>query len=141
MGADHHRRLPLERVVDRGNEIGEGLADSGGGLDEEMAAVGQMGGHLEGHLPLLGAFLVLPPADLGGAAEGRVRSEEAFGCECHVRRAGGEAFAADFGTIARKRSRATCGRRCPGVFRSPASGRRRARPGGATTGLVGGMPK
>ena len=58
---------------DGGDEVGEGLADAGAGLDHEVVALGDGVGDGVGHVELLRPRLVareLPGDDAGGAEDG-----------------------------------------------------------------------
>lgn len=55
--ADNHLGAAVEGVDDAGHEVGEALADTGAGLDDQVAASGECGCDGGGHLALLGAKL------------------------------------------------------------------------------------
>ena len=57
LGGDAHGDVVALGVEDRGQQVGDGLADAGAGLDGAVGAVGERGRDLAGHGDLLGAAL------------------------------------------------------------------------------------
>ena len=82
--ADDHALIRALDLLDRGYEVGEGLAHAGAGFNNQMVRAVQRVGHRVGHFQLLGAVLIAGHA-AGQQPAGRQNVGEALGFEVAIR--------------------------------------------------------